>query len=206
MQFSTKFKIVNTFFLMNYLAHFYLSDNQSDLLVGNFIADQIKGKQIELLPTGIANGVKLHRFIDDFTDHHPIVEQSKERLRKRYRKYAGVIVDIYYDHFLASLWDNFSEQNLNDFSLQVYQELENHTHLMPEICSKLILPTMKKQDWLCSYANLNGIERSLQGLSRRTSFDSQMEYAVEELKQDYSLFLTEFNLFLPELKQAVNKF
>lgn len=191
---------------MNYLAHFYLSDNQPDLLVGNFIADQVKGKQIELLPKGIAHGVKLHRFIDDFTDHHPIVEQSKERLRKRYRKYAGVIVDIYYDHFLASLWDEFSEQNLKDFSMQVYQELDKHTNVMPAICRNLILPTMKEQDWLCAYASFKGIEQSLYGLSRRTTLDSQIQYAVQELKQDYPLFLTEFKLFLPELKQAVNKF
>lgn len=191
---------------MNYLAHFYLSDNQPDLLVGNFIADQVKGKQIELLPSGIAHGVKLHRFIDDFTDHHPIVELSKERLRKRYRKYAGVIVDIYYDHFLASLWNEFSEQNLKEFSIQVYQELDKHTHIMPAICGNLILPTMKEQDWLCTYANFKGIERTLHGLSRRTTFDSQMQYAVKELKQDYPLFLKEFKLFLPDLKQAVNMF
>jgi acyl carrier protein phosphodiesterase len=191
---------------MNYLAHFYLSDNQPDLLVGNFIADQVKGKQIELLPSGIAHGVKLHRFIDDFTDHHPVVEQSKMRLRNRYRKYAGVIVDIYYDHFLASLWNNFSNQNLKDFSQSVYNELDKYTHHMPAICSDLILPTMKNQNWLCSYATFSGIERSLIGLSRRASFESNMQYAIEELKQDYDLFKYEFQLFIPELSEAINNF
>jgi acyl carrier protein phosphodiesterase len=191
---------------MNYLAHFYLSKNQTDLLVGNFIADQIKGKQIEYLPSEIAAGVKLHRFIDDFTDHHPIVEQSKQRLRKRYRKYAGVIVDIYYDHFLAKFWLNYSEQNLKDFSLNVYIELEKYTHIMPPICGELILPKMKKEDWLCSYANIKGIERALFGLSRRATFNSQMQFAIEELEQDYKHFLNDFLYFFPELKQAVNNF
>jgi acyl carrier protein phosphodiesterase len=191
---------------MYYLAHFYLSKNQTDLLVGNFIADQIKGKQIEYLPSEIAAGVKLHRFIDDFTDHHPIVEQSKQRLRKRYRKYAGVIVDIYYDHFLAKFWDNYSEQNLKDFSLNVYIELEKYTHIMPPICGELILPKMKKEDWLCSYANIKGIERALFGLSRRATFNSQMQFAIEELEQDYKYFLNDFLYFFPELKQAVNNF
>lgn len=191
---------------MNYLAHFYLSDYQPDLLVGNFIADQVKGKQIELLPPGIAHGVRLHRFIDDFTDHHPIVKQSKQRLRNRYRKYAGIIVDIYYDHFLASLWEIYSQQDLKTFSLHVYTELEKHTPVMPPICGELILPTMKTQDWLCTYATFDGIERSLHGLSKRTTFDSQMQHAIEELKQDYSLFSEEFQQFLPHLKHAVNKF
>lgn len=191
---------------MNYLAHFYLSDNQPHLLVGNFIADQIKGKQIDLLPSPIAHGVRLHRFIDDFTDRHPIVAQSKARLRYRYRKYAGVIVDIFYDHFLAAYWEQYSEINLNLFSKNVYSILESHTTLMPTICSELIFPTMKNQDWLCAYATLNGIERSLNGLSKRTRFNSQIQFAINDLKQDYSIYLKEFQEFLPDLKQAVKKF
>ncbi|MFN4234219.1 MAG: ACP phosphodiesterase [Bacteroidia bacterium] len=191
---------------MNYLAHFYLSDNQPHLLVGNFIADQIKGKQIDLLPTPIAHGVRLHRFIDDFTDKHPVVSQSKARLRYRYRKYAGVIVDIFYDHFLAAYWEQYSEIDLKCFSKNVYSILESHTSFMPKICSELILPTMKKQDWLCAYATLNGIERSLNGLSKRTRFDSQMEHAIEDFKKDYFIYLEEFQEFLPDLIKAVNNF
>lgn len=191
---------------MNYLAHFYLSDNQPNLIVGNFIADQVKGRQINFLPPEIVQGVKMHRFIDEFTDHHPIVNHSKQRLRKRYGKYSGVIVDIFYDHFLASLWNEYSTLSLFEFSNHIYCILKNSTHLMPEICSQLILPTMIKQNWLCAYADIKGIERSLYGLSQRARFNSQMEHAVEELKSDYLLYLTDFKIFLPELQQAVKNF
>jgi acyl carrier protein phosphodiesterase len=124
----------------------------------------------------------------------------------RYRKYAGIIVDIFYDHFLAKFWDTFSDQNLKEFSLNVYAELEKYTHIMPPICSNLILPKMKKEDWLCSYASINGIERALLGLSRRATFNSQMQFAVKELEQDYHYFLNDFLNFFPDLKQAVNNF
>jgi acyl carrier protein phosphodiesterase len=191
---------------MNYLAHFYLSGNNAALIVGNFIGDSIKGKQIELLPLEIANGVRLHRFIDSYTDNHPVVEQSKSRLRSSYRKYSGVIVDMFYDHLLAANWNNFSNIPLAVFAQNIYKELEQHKQHMPEVAHKLILPHMKQNNWLYSYSSIEGIQKALDGMSKRTVFESNMQFAVNDLIIDYEQYNSEFLEFIPDLIEAVNKY
>ncbi len=94
---------------MNFLAHIYLSGNDTDLIIGNFIADGIKGKKYKKFSPGIQKGILLHREIDTFTDAHPIVRQSTKRLHKNYGHYSGIIVDILYDHFLAKNWSRYSD-------------------------------------------------------------------------------------------------
>ena len=86
---------------MNYLAHSYLSFQQPDLIIGNFIADSIQGNRFEGLTDGIIKGISLHRKIDVFTDSHPIFLTSKHRFSKDFDKYSGVLMDIIYDHYLA---------------------------------------------------------------------------------------------------------
>jgi acyl carrier protein phosphodiesterase len=185
---------------MNFLAHLYLSGSSNKILVGNFIADFVKGKQIELFEDEIVKGILLHRQIDAFTDSHPIVSQSKLRLREKYRHYSGVLVDIFYDHYLAKNWHKHSELLLHDFARISYETIIKHNDILPP---KVIymLPFMIKNNWLVNYANLEGIERVLQGMSRRTSFVSNMEFAVNDLKEHYQQFEEEFNLFFPELVQ-----
>ena len=100
---------------MNHLAHLYLSGSDPDLMLGNFIADAVKGKQVELYALGVQNGIRLHRAIDTFTDAHPVVRQTKAHLYAGYSKFAGVILDIYFDHFLAIGWANYHPQPLADF-------------------------------------------------------------------------------------------
>ena len=98
---------------MNFLAHLYLSGNDPLVRLGNFIGDFVKGRDLaDRYEPAIVKGIELHRAIDEFTDQHAIVKQSKMRLRPKYRHYAPVIVDIFYDHFLAAGWDNHSEQLL----------------------------------------------------------------------------------------------
>ena len=93
---------------MNFLAHLYLSGDNEDLIIGNFIADMVKGRQIENFQEEVVKGIELHRKIDYFTDNHAIVDQSKRRLRNKYRLYSGVIVDMFYDHYLAANWSEYS--------------------------------------------------------------------------------------------------
>ncbi|MDB5261598.1 MAG: hypothetical protein JWQ14_879, partial [Adhaeribacter sp.] len=172
---------------LNYLAHSFLSGDDEELLVGNFIADSVRGKQVQLLPEKIAQGVVLHRQIDTFTDTHPVVHQSKDRLRPGYKKFAGVIADIYYDHFLAKEFNNYSGESLANYSQRVYALINRYEAILPEKV-KYFLPYMIKQNWLLNYANLEGISRSLTGLSRRTSFLSNMETAGEELQKNYKFY------------------
>ena len=183
---------------MNYLAHSFLSGDDEELLVGNFIADSVRGSQLQLYPEKIVRGIILHRQIDTFTDAHPVVQLSKERLRPAYRKYAGVIADIYYDHFLAINFDQYSNIGLAVYTQQVYNLVRRHQAFLPERVL-YFLPYMIEQNWLLNYANLEGIRRSLTGLSRRTAFVSNMETATNELRENYHLYLHEFNIFFPDL-------
>ena len=100
---------------MNYLAHIYLSNEEEEITLGNFIADGIKGKKYIQFPLGIQQGILLHRAIDSFTDAHPIVRKSTRRLHKKYGHYSGVIVDILYDHFLAKNWMKYHSIPLHKY-------------------------------------------------------------------------------------------
>lgn len=188
---------------MNYLAHSFLSGPDEQLLVGNFIADSVRGNQLHHFPQRVAAGILLHRQIDTFTDTHPVVQQSKARLRPKYHKFAGVITDVFYDHFLAVNFDQYAAVNLMAYSEQVYALIQRHDYLLPERV-KYFLPYMQNQNWLLNYAHLEGIRKSLTGLSRRTSFISGMETAADALQADYELYEAEFLIFFPELQNFVN--
>ena len=116
---------------MNFLAHIYLSDHNDDLAVGNFIADSVRGKDYLNFPAQIQKGILLHRAIDTFTDAHPIFRQSTKRLHSRYSHYSGVIVDIFYDHFLAKNWDIYCEIPLENFVAHFYKVLQSHHDILP---------------------------------------------------------------------------
>lgn len=184
---------------MNYFAHFLLSYGDEDLLCGNFIADRVKGKAFQNYLPAVQKGILLHREIDSFTDSHPIVQQSKQRLFPKYRHYSAVIVDMFYDHFLAANWNQYSSVPLKDFAAKCYQTLLSRNDL--PLPSEFMLRYMHEQDWLSNYATKEGIERALTGLSNRAAFESEMEKSVEDLYQDYELYSDEFHGFFPQLKQ-----
>ncbi len=188
---------------MNFLAHLYLSGNSDKIKIGNFIGDAVKGKQYMHYEADIIKGIELHRAIDTFTDQHPIVEESKQRLRQKYRKYAGVIVDMFYDHYLAALWHQYSATQLDDFINDAYAMLQKNFDVLPQK-SQYMLPHMIRHNWLKSYAHVEGIHQALTGMSQRTSFDSGMEHASQALREDYQLYQQEFERFFPELVTFAN--
>ena len=168
-------------------------------MVGNFIGDFVKGKDLDSrYGVGIARGVRLHREIDFFTDRHPIVKQSKDRLRPKYRHYSAVIVDVFYDHFLAKNWDAYSSEFLPDYTDSCYSVILSYDSVLPEEV-KYMMNFMVKQNWLVNYARIEGIHRALTGMSRRSKFDSKMEEASIDLKRDYELYENEFAEFFPSL-------
>jgi len=183
---------------MNFLAHLYLSKNDKNILIGNFIADAVKGKKFENYPKKIKAGILLHREIDTFTDEHPIVRKSKRRLHERYRHYDGVIIDILYDHFLAKNWYNYSEIPLEIYADSVYSFFKENSNTFPTKIQN-ILPYMIKYNWLVAYASTEGIGRVLQGMNQRTKGISKMDLAIEDLKLYYTDFETDFTLFFKEL-------
>lgn len=183
---------------MNFLAHFYLTRYDKELTVGNFLADFVRGSGQNLFTPKVTEGIRIHRKIDSFTDNHPIVQESRRRLRSTYHKYAMVITDVYYDHFLAVHWNTFEKLPLEKFSAEMYSILREHEEVFPERAKKT-LHYMQLHDWLTSYRTLDGIARALYGLSRRATFESQMEKATEDLGKDFVLYEQEFLQFFPEL-------
>ena len=183
---------------MNFLAHIYLSGDNTGITIGNFMADGIKGKDYKKYSKDIQIGILLHREIDTFTDAHPTVRKSTKRLHKKYGHYSGVIVDILYDHFLAKNWNTYSDVPLDDYINCFYDSLEANFNIL-ELRVQKMMPFMIANNWLLSYASIDGITKVLDGMNRRTKNRSQMNLAVNELEEFYSEFENEFTSFFKEL-------
>lgn len=190
---------------MNFLAHLYLSGNEEDVIIGNFVADAIKGNSLSRFPEGMERGIRLHREIDFFTDKHPVVRKSKKRLSPKYRMYSGVIVDMYYDHFLAKYWSEYSTEKIEQFVSKNYFLLIRNYHKLPQR-SKRILPYMIAYNWLVNYRNFNSLHHVFYGMSRRTSHPSGMENAVGDLKAGYPFYEEEFRTFFPEIISHIKEY
>ncbi len=190
---------------MNFLAHIYLSGNDEQVTIGNFIGDFVKGKNFEHLDEGIIKGVLLHREIDDFTDKHEIVRRSKKLLQAKYRHYSPVIMDVFYDHFLAANWSNYSTVPLLPYTEAFYSLAEKHRDNLPERAANM-LKYMSAGNWLYNYQFVDGIDQALTGMSRRTTFVSKMEHAAKDLALHYDLFQADFELFFPDLIRRSEEF
>jgi acyl carrier protein phosphodiesterase len=183
---------------MNFLAHIYLSGDNNLMKIGNFMADGIHGKHFDAFPIEIQKGIILHRSIDTFTDAHPIFRQSTKRLHANYHHYSGIIVDIFYDHFLAKNWSNYSDERLEDYSERFYQSLRDNYDTLTLKTQKM-LPYMIDHNWLLSYQNIESIESVLARMDTRMKYDSNMRFSVAELRMFYSDFESEFTAFFKEL-------
>ncbi|MCB0807390.1 MAG: DUF479 domain-containing protein [Bacteroidales bacterium] len=183
---------------MNYLGHLYLSGENEEIITGNFIADHVKGRMIDRFGFGIRKGILLHREIDAFTDSHPAFLQSKERLAVKYHKYAGVITDMFYDHFLSKYWDEYCAEDLDSFASRMYAIVTKRFDEIPGTAKRL-LTFMARDNWLKSYGKPEGLARALGGMARRTTFDSKMDEAVQDLLKDYDFYHAEFADFMPAI-------
>jgi acyl carrier protein phosphodiesterase len=183
---------------MNFLAHIYLSGDNELLTIGNFSADGVRGNKYKHFPKAIQAGIMLHRHIDTFTDAHPITRQSTKRLHKNYGHYSGVIVDIFYDHFLAKNWKTYSDIELSLYIDDFYKSLMLHIEILPERFKRLT-PVMIEGNWLLSYASTDGIQLVLNGMNKRTKGRSKMNEATKELILYYNEFEKDFTQFFEKL-------
>ena len=191
---------------MNFLAHLLLAGpdatapTYADRLLGQFIADSVPGRQLENYPAEVQQGIRAHRAIDAFTDQHPVVRRTTARLRAAgYGKYAGVVADVFFDHFLARNFPEFSAEPLVDFTQRVYGLLAGREAEFPAPVRRFF-PYLVQQNWLLHYAAIEGIERALQGLSRRASPGSGMETAGAELRRNHAAYEADFRAFYPQLR------
>jgi len=183
---------------MNFLAHIYLSFDDDEVAIGNFIADSIRSRKYTHLPIKIQKGIQLHRAIDAYTDSHALHKQSSKRLYPIYRHYSRVIVDIFYDHFLAKNWLQYSDMPLDQYVGDFYYLLERNYNLLPKGVQRM-MPYMITDNWLLNYGNIEGISKVLNGMNRRTQNKSKMNLAVHELQTYYTDFEDDFTRFFEDL-------
>ncbi|OOV16583.1 ACP phosphodiesterase [Flavobacterium sp. LM4] len=189
---------------MNFLAHIYLSGENDLIKIGNFMADGIRGKQFEHFPDDVQKGIILHRFIDTYTDSHHVFRQSTKRLHEKYHHYAGVIVDIVYDHFLAKNWSKYSDEKLEDFINRFYNSLHDNYSILTEK-TKGLMPYMIERNWLLSYRTVEGIHQILTQMDRRSKNLSKMQFASEELNEFYTEFEKEFTTFFEDIQNQAKQ-
>jgi len=183
---------------MNYLAHLYLAEDTPESILGNFLGDFVKGTGISHYSDSIKKGIDTHRKVDAFTDLHPLFKQSKRLICDRNRRYAGVIVDIFYDHFLAKNWSEYSHVSLLEFSLKVSRIFKEHNLILPETLRSNVL-SLGLEKLLMSYANIEGINKSLQKVSQRSKRETQLESSVDDLINNYEELESNFSKFFPDL-------
>lgn len=190
---------------MNFLAHIYLSGEDREIKIGNFIGDFVKGKEMNNFNSKIKKGIELHRQIDEYTDSHSVVRESKKLLSPHYRHYSGVLVDIFYDHYLAKNWDKYHDVDLKTYSEGFYSEILKFKLILPKQVIHM-LNYMIPHNWLLNYAHFDGIQKVLNGMSRRTTFNSNMEKAMVHLKFYNEDLEAHFDRFFPDLVSFSRQF
>jgi len=184
---------------LNYLAHSFLSFQNTDLIIGNFIADSIQGNRFDGLTEGIIKGIKLHRKIDVFTDSHPIFLTSKHRFSKDFDKYSGVLMDIIYDHYLAKNFEQYSSLSLQNHADGIYDILKNNYDFLPEH-AKRFYGYMTERNILFHYSSIEGIQTVLTHLSNRIRNRFELQLAIPILEANYQEIEEEFFIFFKDLQ------
>jgi acyl carrier protein phosphodiesterase len=203
---------------MNHLAHFFLSNNNDDLAIGNFVADFITNKELPQYSEGVRQGIMLHREIDAFTDTHPKVKQSTKRLHEFHHKYSPVIVDIYYDFLLGKNWNTFqrgpfsnvsgfptSTVFLTDFTQNIYHLVKKRENELPPNLRKNI-NRMVADDWLMRYTTLDGLHEAFTRIEKAAAFPGNFGNAAKHLEEFMPAFDAEFLSFFPDLIAHVDSF
>ena len=190
---------------MNFLAHFFLSDQAPEWIIGSYLGDFVKGKQYQSYDPEVQQGILLHREIDRYTDAHPVFRQGKYRLSQRHGHYAGVIVDIFYDHLLATHWATYSEVPLSSFAQRIYRVLQQHAAELPAPARR-VFGYMQEHDWLTNYAHPEGIRSTLSGMQQRARFPNRMGQALVDFADHRSAYLQEFQTFFPAVQHHVANF
>jgi len=183
---------------MNFLAHLFLSCEEEELLIGNFIGDFVRGSQLDHYPEGIQAGIWLHRKIDTFTDAHPIVREGARLLRPEHSRYAPVILDVFYDFLLIKNWSTFSDESLRKFTQNVYKTLERNMEQMPPALQRRV-PHMIADDWLMRYGEWDGLAFAFNRMQLRVSRPAYFDGVTDNLKQHEATLDAGFLAFFPDV-------
>lgn len=183
---------------MNFLAHLYLAPDDDEALLGSLMGDFVKGPLRGEHGPGVERGLFLHRRIDAYTDAHPVVARSRARIAPPRRRYAGIMVDMFYDHCLARDWSRYASLPLEQFADRVYRVLYSHESRLPERLRR-IAPAMSRQDWLSSYRELRSVGFALERMGERLKRGNALLGAGTDLDAHYAALGADFDEFFPQL-------
>ncbi|WP_310488717.1 acyl carrier protein phosphodiesterase [Chamaesiphon sp. VAR_69_metabat_338] len=188
---------------MNWLAHILLSEPNVENRLGNLLGDLVKGRDLDRLNYELRRGVARHYAIDKFTDNHATVRTSKQRIDREYGKFAGILIDVFYDHLLVKNWDLYSDRSFADFTSEIYNSFQNYPGEIPQV-AKEVIERMIDGDWLSSYRDLAGVEHALNRIDVRIQARMgdriKLATAMPILEREYSNLDRDFNAFFPELQ------
>ena len=192
---------------MNWLAHLLLAEPNPEARLGNLLGDLVKGKQRQTLNVNLQRGLECHQAIDIFTDKHPTVKCSKQRIDPEYRRFAGILIDVFYDYILATNWQDYSNIPLTEFTSIVYTSWSDHLSNLP-LYPQGVIRRLIAEDWLSSYSTLEGIELTLARISYRLNRRSKRNYdltpTIAQLTYNYLLLEQDFQQFFPQLQLYVD--
>ena len=190
---------------MNYLGHLYLSPPGEDALLGSLLGDFVKGPLDMDSGAALTQAIALHRKLDVFTDAHCAVIASRGRVSSARRRYAGIMIDMFYDHFLARYWADFHNQPLDEFAARVYAILERRFDELPPRLQQMA-PFMIRGDWLASYAEVDSIASALDRIGTHLKRENRLSGSGAELLEHYGAFESDFRLFLPQAREFCRAF
>lgn len=194
---------------MNFLAHILLSGSREGIMMGNYVGDFVKGRLTDERTADwdpdYVIGLKLHRFIDFYTDHHEVVREATHKAALTQGKLAGIVMDIYFDYFLAKNFEEFSAEPLHMYTRDTYALIDKNKRLIPEHMAQMVA-AMIRQDWLSSYATLEGVELTFNRMSRRATYLAPLQNAVAELQANEAFYHDKFFAFFPELQREAEQF
>ena len=183
---------------MNFLAHFYLSCSEPEMICGNFLGDFIKNRELKLLPKEWLKGIELHRKIDTFTDTHNEVKKCTKLLHPTQGKYAPVVVDVFFDYVLYRNWSTYSAISFPDFEDQIYAALLDHCDRFP-LRLQSMTRSMVRDRFLRSYTSYEGLAYTFKRMKPRFKFKTNIDSAVSDLQRNYDDIEASFNRFFPEI-------
>lgn len=194
---------------MNYLAHLYLSGNTQEVIVGNMMEDYIHGRiehpRNNHLNHTLKIGVQLHRNIDVFTDSHPIIKESKSFFHANFDRYAPIIIDVLFDHYLLINWVKYSAEENQSFRKRIYEAFTNHYTILPPKM-QLLIESMITHDWLKNYKEIWGLERALMNISNRLSHKVDLTKAIPVFLANYEAIGKHFEDFFPQMIEHCDNF
>ena len=191
--------------IINYLAHLYFASPTPESMVGNLLPDFTKKITEQEYSNEIIQGVELHRFIDAYTDKHPVFKQSRSRISTERRRFSAVLIDIFYDHFLAINWEQYSSNSLLESTQFYYTQLSQAEMLIPVRLEEAI-ERMPKIDLLYNYRTLKGIEHAVNRVSQRIRFENNLHGGIVELENNFVDLEADFHLFFTDLQEAVSRY